>query len=574
MLEELHEENPDNQEIVDALAVILARSGNVNEATYYAKLATVLESDPAIHTLVPEFFRDFAQALDSSYKADNLISAILAYEEGDYAQAIKLCRNNIKTAPNNWKAYSQMGKALMKTYNFRDAITSFQTTISGTRAPNSDILFDIATCQLELGQFEDCLYSLKVAHKYCNQAAQPENELSRIIEKLSHLPLDCRDFKQALETDLKNIVLDDVDEAILIGGGEDLDDRKIRIAYLSDSFYDCPKGHFIERALTGHDKSKFEIFCYQQNSKSDSTTSRIKVLADDWRDVGELDDLTAAYLITCDGIDILIDTIGVSENQRINVIAQKPAPIVLSWLNSVDSSSFCEIDDILTSEKLTNGGISFDAGADLFKMDHTVNNERAENTALILTACCNLGTMTPDTFSTWAEILLKLPNANILFGGPGSNQKPQREKITSYFMNYGLANRIFFQNSATETPSLSELLNVSDIHLSALNDKDVNTTASVLASGTPTIVFQDKNAPSSSIPGNGDLILNCQKEEWLASSSAEYIEKTCAAAEDYQTHDKAHMHTEIIKTPPYQVQSLAKDLEGAYINALKSKDLI
>lgn len=367
-------------------------------------------------------------------------------------------------------------------------------------------------------------------------------------------------------------MLDDVDEAILIGGGEGLATRKIRIAYLSDSFYDCPKGQFIERALAGHDKTKFELYCYQQNSKADATTSRMKIFVDDWRDISELDDLTASYLITCDNIDIFVDTIGIGRNQRLNVMAQRPAPVILSWLNSMSAETLFKIDGDLKSSTLRYGGISFDADADLLKMDHNIRQEKNDRYTIIFTVHCDLSKISYATISAWSEILQQVPNANILIGGAGSDQKIQRERFTSFFMNFGIAHRVFFQNSQSKQPTLGALLSMSDIHLFAFEDTNAIAAASALSTGTPTLVLDQ--TPSGSFPSNAELLKHCGKTEWLASSPEDYVAKALELAKSAPLLDKRKVYDDVVKTKPFQANSLSQDLERAYIEILNKNELI
>jgi predicted O-linked N-acetylglucosamine transferase (SPINDLY family) len=574
LLENLHKEVPDNQEVADALAVILARSGNLAMATYYAKLATVLKPDPDLHLLVPSFFRDFASALTASSDANKHLSATSAYIKGNYAECIKLCRNDLQASPNSWSIYNLLGNALVMLNKYEEALYTYQTALAGKQKTDHETLLQIAFCHKKLFQMQDALLAYQIASQACTGTEYEASILSQIIEDISDLDCDTSSFKETLLERLHNIVLDDVEEAILMSGGEDVASRRIRIAYLSDSLYDCQKGHFIERALNRHDKSKFEIYCYQQNAQTDTTTSRLKVLANDWRVIGDLDDLTAAYLITCDGIDILIDCIGISRNQRLNVIAQKPAPVILSWLNTVNASSLTAVDKALNPSTLTNGGLSFDADADLLRMDHSVRANRSDNSALVFTTLCELNKLTHETILSWSAILNKVPNSNLLIGGVGCDEKEIRERYTSLFMNFGQAHRIFFQNSNQSDTILGDLMEKSDIHLCAFGDTNVNNAATILATGTPLLALQRDDKNVSSMAKGSDLLRLCGKSEWLASTSEEYIDIAYRLASNYKKIDKSLLHSEIVKTAPFQPETLSNDLENAYVAVLKEKGLL
>jgi predicted O-linked N-acetylglucosamine transferase (SPINDLY family) len=574
LLERLHEEYPDNRETVDALAIILARAGNLGEGTYYAKLATTLETEEEIAQLIPPFFTNFAAALNSSSDYNRILSAAVAFEKGNYEDCVKICTNNIKVSNDNWQDFKLLGKALSRLAMYDDAITAFQTNISGTQGGDSETLIELGHCFNALDNPREALLAYRVALQKCNGQEQDASSLARILQGLNKLSrkIDILGTDEETQADLLSIVLDDVEEAVLMGGGEDLEGRKIRVAYLSDALYDCPKGHYIERALSHHDKSKFEIYCYEVNGKNDATTSRLKVLSDDWRELDEMDDLTAGYLISCDGIDIVVDCIGIDQNQKLNILAQKPAPVVLSWLNELDSTIIDAVDGKIKSSDMENGCFAFDADSLLLTHDHVLQEGEREDKPLVLTASCALENINIETIFAWADILKRTPEANLLFGGNGIEQRSVRNKITSMFLNFGLANRIYFQNSSDGNNEFSQLMTASSLHLLPFLPSDAVECATALAAGTPVIAFKLEN--DSSMPYAADLIEACNLENSLAETPTQYVDFACAMLEKYDTFNKAQQAEKINDLPAFQAKNISINLEKVYVDALTKKSLI
>ncbi|SCA57857.1 hypothetical protein MTBPR1_70129 [Candidatus Terasakiella magnetica] len=568
LLEKLHETFPDCREVVDTLAVILGRSGNVNDSLYYAKLATVLETDQKHADLIPVMFKDYAAALNSSSNEALFISPALELDKGRYQECIRLCKNHIKTNPNDWDMYYIMARAFRGLHSYDDALTSLHTGLAGNMIAKPEWQIEVGDSWTGLGHLDDAFNSYLSAAKAAKGHEEETILLSRIMVSLSKIDRLDHAQSKAIVARLNELTLADIEEAILMGGGEDLDGRKIRVAYLSDSFFDCEKGEIILSALSNHDKSKFEIFCYQQNSQNDATTGKMRNVSDDWREIRDLDDLTAAYLITCDGIDILIDCIGISENQRLNLVAQKPAPVVLSWLNDLPSDQLVETDRTLNNETMNNGGICYDFGGLLFDMNHTHVDKQEAERAFVYATHCDLANVTTDVIMAWNEILTKDTSANILVGGKGCNQRAVRQRYSEIFMNSGIANRIFFQNLSSEEAETSALMNTSDVLLCTAPQSNARTAAMALSTGTPVVALQTEQ---TSIQSAVNVLKAAGKEDWIASDIEAYANKAIELAKLNVTNGKKKLADDMQSTNLFNQKNLAQEIERNVIEALKDK---
>ena len=87
---------------------------------------------------------------------------------------------------------------------------------------------------------------------------------------------------------------------------------------------------FFEPILESHDRNRFEVVCYSDAARADSTTERLREFADRWHDTARLTDEQLAQLIRQDQVDILVDLSGHIANHRLLTFARKPAPIQVS----------------------------------------------------------------------------------------------------------------------------------------------------------------------------------------------------------------------------------------------------
>lgn len=109
--------------------------------------------------------------------------------------------------------------------------------------------------------------------------------------------------------------------------------RRIRVAYLSSYLREHAHGYLTAGMYELHDRKRFEIFAYSCSEESgDRIEKRIKAGVDHWIDISALTDEQAAQRIFDDHIDILIDFNGYTGAARLNVVALRPAPIIVNWL--------------------------------------------------------------------------------------------------------------------------------------------------------------------------------------------------------------------------------------------------
>jgi predicted O-linked N-acetylglucosamine transferase (SPINDLY family) len=129
--------------------------------------------------------------------------------------------------------------------------------------------------------------------------------------------------------------------------------RKIRIGYLSNDFFNHPVAHLMLRVFGLHDRNRFEIIGYSYGKDDGSMYRRqIQKDCDRFLDLRELSFEDAARRIYEDKPDILVDLMGHTKDNRIEICAFRPAPIQATWLG-FPSTSGAEFFDYLIGDKIT-----------------------------------------------------------------------------------------------------------------------------------------------------------------------------------------------------------------------------
>lgn len=127
-------------------------------------------------------------------------------------------------------------------------------------------------------------------------------------------------------------------------------DRRLRIGYLSPDFHVHATAFFLDPLLASHDPAVVEIHCYSGAAESDSMTAYLRGLAHGFRDVAGMPHKDLAALIAKDQIDILVDCAGHTNQNRIAVLAMKPAPLQVTWLGYPHGTGLPTVDYRLTDE--------------------------------------------------------------------------------------------------------------------------------------------------------------------------------------------------------------------------------
>lgn len=108
---------------------------------------------------------------------------------------------------------------------------------------------------------------------------------------------------------------------------------RLRIGYLSDDLQEHATAYLTASVFEHHDRRRFEVFAYSTGADDGGLTRRrLKAAIEHFIDIRELNHDEAARRIRLDGIDILVDLKGYTRHARIEILAQRPAPIQVTWL--------------------------------------------------------------------------------------------------------------------------------------------------------------------------------------------------------------------------------------------------
>ncbi len=122
----------------------------------------------------------------------------------------------------------------------------------------------------------------------------------------------------------------------------------LKVGYVSPDFRRHPVGRFMEAVLAHHDRTRVEVFCYDESSRPpDEVADRLRAAAQHWREIKEKPHAEVAAMVRADAIDILIDLAGHTGGSRLGLFALRPAPVMVTYLGYPNTTGVGAIDYVI-----------------------------------------------------------------------------------------------------------------------------------------------------------------------------------------------------------------------------------
>jgi len=320
--------------------------------------------------------------------------------------------------------------------------------------------------------------------------------------------------------------------------------KRIKVAYVSKDFLTHSVAYFFLAMIRNHNVEQFEVFCYSDSapSKADDITQIIKQESEHWIECHHLNDNELYKQIRQDEIDILVDLIGLTGEPRSGVYAKRAAPIQMNYLAYPNTFGLSRMDYRITDDWADPVGLTEQyhseklirlAGGFLCYTPEFAETELAELPALT-SGKVTFGSfnvfpkITDQMFAAWAEILLRVPDSQLLIKANIFNEKTNLAKIEQRFAALGIKKeRLILLAAIADKKSHLQVYDQVDIHLDTYPYNGTTTTCEALWQGVPTITLQGKSHRSRV----GTSILNqVGLENYITQSLEAYIDLAVASA--------------------------------------------
>jgi len=200
-----------------------------------------------------------------------------------------------------------------------------------------------------------------------------------------------------------------------------------RIAYLSADFHSHATAFLAAGLFEAHDRSRFEVVAYSTGPDDRSPMrARLTKAFDRFVDVRGRNPLDVAELIRQDGVDILVDLKGHTQDATPIILAQRPAPIQVHYLGYPGTLEGGLVDYLIGDEIVTPDQHASDYAEAIVRLPHSyqVNDrQRPVNEApargalglpengIVFASFNQTYKINPDVFAAWMDILRAVPGS-------------------------------------------------------------------------------------------------------------------------------------------------------------------
>ena len=350
------------------------------------------------------------------------------------------------------------------------------------------------------------------------------------------------------------------------------DNKKIKLGFISGNLCNNHSvTYFLKKTFKYKNKNKFEInIFYFASQNSSKVIDDVNNNIDFNFNITNLDNQKVIDLIQDKKIDILIDLMGVTDADRIEIFNTRVCPIQISWLGYCNTIGFDTIDHIIADKNLIKESEKKYYSENIIEMPNIWNAhsgfdfERTFNQApyirngyITFGSFGNFRKISNEVFETWSNILKKVNNSQLILK---SSENYENTILVNRFKKNGLEKRIKFYDRS-KFSNLKDHLNLYkniDIALDTFPYNGVTTTFEALWMGVPVIGINGFNFNSrcgESILKNANLNLFIASDKQNYEDKALYFSKNTKLLEEV----RKKLFDEVLFSPIFNSEQFAID---------------
>lgn len=349
---------------------------------------------------------------------------------------------------------------------------------------------------------------------------------------------------------------------------------KIRIGFLSRDFRDHPIGRLIVEVLESLRRDAFEwhAFSWGEDDHGD-IRARIVEAFDCFHDISTISDARAVAAIREQGIDILIDLAGYTQQARPIITALRAANVQVNWLGHPQTLGPGMADYIIVDATICPEGEESDFSEKVLRMPHSylptprrpligeagTRGDHGLPIEGVVYGCFNQAQkITRDVFDLWCEIL-KAVSHGVLW------LLDDNLTATTNLREQAMANdidpdRIVFAKHVDHASHLARLSHM-DVMLDTLYYNGHTTASDALSLNVPVITRPGPTFPSRVA---ASLLRACRLERLICASDSDYVKLAIELGKDSsaRTAMRSHLAQHHDSLPLFDCLAFAREFEN------------
>ena len=543
------------------------------------RIDSALKSYEKSISLMPNYYQAYHNCGRAFYERNKKNEILKNYEKSkkfnsDLDSAIKNYKKAIELKPDFAEAYFDLGSIFSEVNKNDAAIEYYQKAIDLKKEFGAKLgilihtklkLCDWSTINKDLKDIEDKILSFeKLSSPFFLLSIKDSLKLQKInAEKW---------FKNEFRSTNNNL------EKI----SKKQNNKKIKIGYYSADFREHAMGHLLANLFELHDRSKFELYgFYFGPDVNDDVFKRILKTFDKFVNVNSKTETEIAQISKDFQIDIAVDLMGYTRDNRFKIFIEKCAPIQVNYLGYPGTLGANCIDYIIAdkvlipeesqeyySEKIVYLPNSYQANDSKKKVSKKIFTREEIGLPKNNFVFCSFNQrykILPKTFDSWMQILKRVDNSVIWL--LESNEKSS-ENLKKEAVNRGIdPKRIIFSKALPLDEHLARH-KAADLFIDTFPYNAHTTCSDSLRVGLPVLTLQGETFASRV---SSSLLNAVGLKELITYSSKEYEDLAVEFATDASKLKNIKNKLEINKNklPLFNTKLFTSHIEQAYFEMYK-----
>ncbi len=361
--------------------------------------------------------------------------------------------------------------------------------------------------------------------------------------------------------------------------------KKIRVGFVAKDFaVNHSVTYFLKDTLKYFDKDIFELYSFSLSSDKflKDSSLELKNNFDRWFDLSVSNNQGIIDKIQEERIEILIDIMGLTHADRIEIFNTRCSPVQISWMAFLNTVGFSNIDYIIADKYLIKSDEEKLYSEKILKLSNVWSCHSGfkfkreysqppfkKNNSITLGSFNNYLKITDDVIKVWSTILCSIKNSKLILKSSFNHNK---KFILKKFLKYGVQDSLEFynKNDFLEIEDHIKLYSKIDLALDTFPYNGVTTTFEALWSGVPVLVMRGHNMNSRA---GESILINGNIKNFIASNQEDYIKKAIHFGNNLEKLDqeRKQIFNNILNSPLFNSQKFSYELQNKLLKIYNRK---
>lgn len=295
------------------------------------------------------------QSVTSDHPATHLLEGMLRQQQGQWKTAEQSLLRALDHRPG-WPAAERiLGLCLANQHRHEEAVSILRRVVERSNH-DVDARLALAVALFRMDRFDEAVAAFRGALDSGQRKERVEEILSSLLITASLVDRHEPALIMMLHRKLGELFEYGIDISSDRHKNSRNPNRRLKIAYVGPNFGRHGLMTGVEPLLRFHDRGQFHVSVYAHVPAPDDKTHMLREMVDHWAFIQDLSDDEVAARIRSDAVDILVHTMGHWRDNRIAVLARRPAPIQVTYSCNSPTSGLSTVDYLIADQWLNGDG--------------------------------------------------------------------------------------------------------------------------------------------------------------------------------------------------------------------------